>query len=140
VAGVDEAVGLHAAYARRAERHQGLAARLEGGHPFVSSEAHGGADVEVDAVLGGLALRYLLEPQPGAPAVGVHGGRGVVAALLGDVPGVERLVPRLVRRWGTVEPVAEHLVPEAGERGRVGAVERDLDGEGHQRAFLSSVR
>ena len=33
---------------------------------------------------------------------------------------------------GTVEPVAEHLVPEPRERGRVGAVERDLDGERHQ--------
>ena len=65
----------------------------------------------------------------GSLAVGVDRGRGVVAVLLGDVPGVERLVPRLVRRRGTVEPVAEHLVPEPRERGRVGAVEGDLDGE-----------
>ena len=74
-------------------------ARLPGGD--------GGADVEVDSVLGGLALRHLLEPQPRALAVGVDRGRGVVAVLLGDVPGVERLVPRLVRWRRTVEPVAQ---------------------------------
>ena len=49
-----------------AEGDQALALGLERGHPLVALEAGSGPDVEVDAVLGGLALGHLLEEQPRA--------------------------------------------------------------------------
>src|SRR5882724_16897 len=91
-------------------------------------------DVEMDAVLGGLALRHPLEVQPG-PLVGRVDHRRLVAVLLFRQPDrPAELLPGLVapRRW--LEHVVQGQGPELGQLLRLGGVEDDLDLRVHDHA------
>ena len=87
-------VGLVPLDPGRAEADQALALGLERSHPLLALEPGSGADVEVHAVLGGLALGHALEEHPRTVAVGVLAGGRAVAQVLGQrlpegVPAVE---------------------------------------------------
>ena len=63
-----------ATYPRRSQRYEPAALGLQRRHPILSLQSGSGADIEVDAVLGDLVLRHLLEEQPWAVPVGIFDG------------------------------------------------------------------
>src|SRR5699024_10712061 len=112
---------------------------LEGRHALTVAQVGGGAHVEVDPVLGGLALGHPLEEEAGPGAVRVLERRGTVVLVAGEtaafeelVPCRERIRPRFQRDpgWGRVL-VPQDLLPEDGQGARVLGIDRDLDGAAH---------
>ena len=61
-----------ATYPRRSERDEPVALDFQSRHPLLSLQSGSRTDVEVDAVLGDLVLRNLLEEQPWAVPVRVR--------------------------------------------------------------------
>src|SRR5713101_5044928 len=94
-----------------------LAADIAPGHP----------DVEVDPVLGGLALRHALEEQPGTLACRVDPG-GAIAALLFRYPRRPgELLPAHETLRRRLDDIVQRQPPEFGQLLRFGGVEDDLD-------------
>src|SRR5882757_9621901 len=97
----------------------------------------GGADVEVDPVLGGFAFGYPLNVDAGAGAGGVD-DRGLIAELfLGHADGPAEVFPggEAFRWW--LGDVAQGQFPERGELRRFGRVEYHLDLRVHGGPFGS---
>src|SRR5690606_36739237 len=131
-------VGEHDAHARRAERQEPVALRLERREALGTHEARAHPDVEVHAVLHDLALGDALEEQPRAGAGGVA-AREPRVPLLGRERGV-RVVPRGVPLGRRGRDVAQHLAPEPGDALGLRAVERDLDLPDRRRHRLTLPR
>ena len=89
-------------YPRRSQRDESVALGLEHRHPLLSVQTGSRTNVEVDAVLGDLVLRHLLEEEPWAVPVRVLDGRSRVALLLGYAGPRQEVVPR-GERVGTIE-------------------------------------
>src|SRR6266545_3055164 len=87
----------------------------------------GHAYVEVDPVLGGLALRYALEVHPRAGPFGIDQGGLVAEPLLGHPDGPAELVPTGESWWWRLGDVAQRQRPELGELRRLGRIEHYLD-------------
>src|SRR5450755_3728534 len=143
-AGGHRGSGLVATYPRRAQRDEPAALDLQRRHPLLSLQSGSRTDVKVDAVLGDLVLRHLLEEQPWAVPVRVLDGRSRVALLPRYVDPREEVVPRgqRVGALGQVDPgrpgvdIAQYVAPERRQRPRVVGVEGDLDVAAHQVAPL----
>src|SRR5664279_868764 len=121
-------VGVDPADPRGAQAPQTGGLGVERGHPGVALGTGGGADVQVQPVLGDFALRHPLKEHPRAGlTLGRQRSRAAVVFVRSDSPGVESHLPAVeTRRWW-LHSIAEHVAPELSQLGRIGTVERDLD-------------
>lgn len=126
--GFHAAVGIDPPNPGCSEANQAGGFGVQRGHPLVSFEARGSADVEMEPILDGLVFRDLLEKEPRtAFIVERQRGRAAVAQLRRDSPRLERLVPTgETGRWW-LYLVAEHLAPKPRQCGGIGAIKCDLD-------------
>jgi hypothetical protein len=85
-----------------------------------------GVDIEVDAVLGSLALRNPLKEETGPFALRVYNRSEIVAILLRDVVGIGKSLPGFETRRRRLEDVVESGGPEPGKCLRVVGIEGDL--------------
>lgn len=90
-----------------------------------------GVDVEMDAILGGLAFWHPLEEQTRANAVRIDQGAGVIPILLGNLYFASPVIPRIEPGRRRRDDVLESDSPELGQGGRVVGIERYLDRDTH---------
>lgn len=129
--GAHRGSGLGATYPRRSQCDEPVTLDLQRRHPLLALQAGSRANVEVDAILGDLVLRHLLEEQPWAVAVRILDRRSCIALLLRYADPREEVVPRgqRVGVLGEVEPgragvdVAQYVAPEGRQRPRVVGIE-----------------